>query len=430
MLSLAYINEQKPTSCVSPSTVTGWIKNNMSQAGIDTTKYQPHSIRSASSTKAVQLGFKIDDVKKHANWSLNSNTFEKYYYKPNHTDRISTAIGNSMVNNLSENNIISRVRTEATSIGVGTTCNTDVAIVRTEAFEEENIKICIQNIEASPEVDLCYTNDPNEPSLVCKSRIFGSPNSNKLYKFEQVLAEEAAKNTDKEDIILESDSQIVDFLNYIYRPTEEYIFDSRYKLVSVSDKDILSTIWKFTYKFDKKTPLGFSQWLSKQNIDLTSVEPERKISKTGKEIRARSRQLNVLDDTHYISVAENVLNILPSHHSKINDMKKDGYQIIGYCRKSVAETKNRASCLQRMINILYKRSLVNKVFVSPRSSTKQPFLKRDFEDEDDILSKLNDVHGNTKDFLEFLENNTKICVIAIDYAGLTTSITDLKKLLR
>ncbi|KAG0980756.1 hypothetical protein G6F29_007590 [Rhizopus arrhizus] len=131
-LFLAYINEQKPTSCVSPNTVTGWIKNNMSQAGIDTTKYQPHSIRSAASTKAVQLGFKIDDVKKHANWSLNSNTFEKYYYKPNHTDRISTAIGNSMVNNLSENNTISGVRTEATSIGVGTTCNTDVAVVRTE----------------------------------------------------------------------------------------------------------------------------------------------------------------------------------------------------------------------------------------------------------------------------------------------------------
>lgn len=58
---------------------------------------------------------------------------------------------------------------------------------------------------------------------------------------------------------VESDSQIVDFLNYIYRPTEEYLFDSRYKLVSVSDKDILSTIWKFTYKFDKKTLLGFSQ---------------------------------------------------------------------------------------------------------------------------------------------------------------------------
>lgn len=144
----------------------------------------------------------------------------------------------------------------------------------------------------------------------------------------------------------------------------------------------------------------------------------------------RIKNKKIADFCFIVSVAENVLNILPSHNSKINDMKKDGYQIIGYCRKSVAGTKNRASCLQRMINILYKRSLVDKVFVSSRSSTKQPFLKRDFEDEDDILSKLNDVHGNTKDFLEFLENNTKICVIAIDYAGLTTNITDLKKLLR
>lgn len=103
---------------------------------------------------------------------------------------------------------------------------------------------------------------------------------------------------------------------------------------------------------------------------------------------------------------------------------------MGIAENPSLKQKNRASRLQRMINILYKRSLVAKVFVSPRSSTKQPFLKRDFEDEDDILSKLNDVHGNTKDFLEFLENNTRICVIAIDYAGLTTNIPDLKKLLR
>lgn len=46
-----------------------------------------------------------------------------------------------------------------------------------KAFGEESLKICIQNIESSPDVDLCYTNDPNEPSLVCKSQIFGSPNS-------------------------------------------------------------------------------------------------------------------------------------------------------------------------------------------------------------------------------------------------------------
>lgn len=107
------------------------------------------------------------------------------------------------------------------------------------------------------------------------------------------------KLNSKEIYHIENDSHIIDFLNHIYRPKEEYLFDSRYKLISVRDKDILSVIWKFTHKFDKKTPLGFSQWLNKNNVDLTSTEPERKITKTSTEIRARSRQLNVLHDISY-----------------------------------------------------------------------------------------------------------------------------------
>ncbi|KAI8637833.1 hypothetical protein BD408DRAFT_353052, partial [Parasitella parasitica] len=57
----------------------------------------------------------------------------------------------------------------------------------------------------------------------------------------------------------------------------------------------------------------------------------------------------------------------------------------------------------------------------------QQFRKCDLENKD---VKLNSVHGNTTDLLKFLDNNIKICVIAIDYAGLTTNMTDLKKLSR
>lgn len=116
--------------------------------------------------------------------------------------------------------------------------------------------------------------------------------------------------------------------------------------------------------------------------------------------------------------------MLPSHHKSINDLKEDGYQVIGYCRKSVIESKNRVGCLQRMVNILYSRSLVDKVFVSPCSSTKQQFMERDSSDNDQILSQLNNIHGNTVDFLNFLKNNSKICVVAIEYAGLTTNLSD------
>lgn len=104
-----------------------------------------------------------------------------------------------------------------------------------------------------------------------------------------------------------------------------------------------------------------------------------------------------------------------------------------------------------MINILYQRSLVQKVFVSPSSSVKQALSKRDLFDQD-ILSSLDQIHGNTQgekkkriellvksrkintlfiDFLTYVkEKKTKICIVAIDYAGFTTNMSDLKNLLK
>jgi hypothetical protein len=99
---------------------------------------------------------------------------------------------------------------------------------------------------------------------------------------------------------LENGSQVVDFINYVFRPREEYNSDPRYQLVSVYDKDILSIIWKYSHKFDQKTPLGFSKWLNLQNIDLISTEPDRKSIKTNEnEKKLRCRQLYVLDNKYY-----------------------------------------------------------------------------------------------------------------------------------
>lgn len=129
-------------------------------------------------------------------------------------------------------------------------------------------------------------------------------------------------------------------------------------------------------------------------------------------------------------MVKDIVEVLPKHQQILNEMKKEGCQVIGYCRKSVGKTENRASCLQRMIDILYKRSLVDKVFVSPLSTAKQIFSKRDVKDVNQISSQLNNTHESTIDFLEFLNSNPKICIISIDYAGFTTNQTDLKQLLR
>ncbi|KAI9265288.1 hypothetical protein EDC94DRAFT_604444 [Helicostylum pulchrum] len=67
------------------------------------------------------------------------------------------------------------------------------------------------------------------------------------------------------------------------------------------------------------------------------------------------------------------------------------YEVVGCCRKSKKASDNWALLLQRMISILYQRSLVQKVFVSPRSSVKQALGNRDLFDQD-ILSSLDQYH--------------------------------------
>jgi hypothetical protein len=52
---------------VKPATVASWLKEVMEEAGIDINKFTVHSIRSASSTKAVTMGSEIDQVKMHVN---------------------------------------------------------------------------------------------------------------------------------------------------------------------------------------------------------------------------------------------------------------------------------------------------------------------------------------------------------------------------
>ncbi|KAG1514262.1 hypothetical protein G6F47_011917 [Rhizopus delemar] len=131
-LFLTYLEqEDKKSSSVCPSTIANWTKSAMQDAGIDTKHFQAHSIRSASSTKAVELGHSIQDLKKHANWSLNSNTFEKFYYKPSLRVSSSAAINHSIFSS-TDNSITLEVGVESAGISLGTTSNTNVDKTKTE----------------------------------------------------------------------------------------------------------------------------------------------------------------------------------------------------------------------------------------------------------------------------------------------------------
>lgn len=95
-LFLGYILDPEKVVSIRPATLANWVKQLMKKAGVPE-DYPPHSIHAAASTKAVEKGNSIKEVKKHANWSLNTNTFyEDYYYKPTARSSSSTRINNSI----------------------------------------------------------------------------------------------------------------------------------------------------------------------------------------------------------------------------------------------------------------------------------------------------------------------------------------------
>lgn len=76
-----FITTQKPYRAATASTIARWVKDVMREAGLDITKFTPHSIRAASTSAAMRSGIPIDSILATAGWTKES-TFRKYYNKP------------------------------------------------------------------------------------------------------------------------------------------------------------------------------------------------------------------------------------------------------------------------------------------------------------------------------------------------------------
>ena len=75
-----FISVRKPHKRVAKSSISRWIKELMAKAGIDTVKYQAHSVRPASASKAKSRDAPIDLIMKTAGWTKES-TFARFYNK-------------------------------------------------------------------------------------------------------------------------------------------------------------------------------------------------------------------------------------------------------------------------------------------------------------------------------------------------------------
>ena len=79
--SQLFISYIKPYDPITKSTISRWIKDVLKLSGVDTTIFKPHSVRSASVSKASRADVPIDTVLEAVGWS-NETTFQKYYNKP------------------------------------------------------------------------------------------------------------------------------------------------------------------------------------------------------------------------------------------------------------------------------------------------------------------------------------------------------------
>lgn len=73
-----FIGSVKPHKPVTGSTIAGWIKRQLSEAGVDTAKFSAHSTRSAATSKAASAGAPIAAILKAAHWASES-TFTRFY---------------------------------------------------------------------------------------------------------------------------------------------------------------------------------------------------------------------------------------------------------------------------------------------------------------------------------------------------------------
>ena len=73
------------------ATIARWIKTGLSKAGIDTSIFKAHSIRSASSSAAADAGLSVSEIMEAVDWS-SASVFEKFYYHPHRSSSFGLSV--------------------------------------------------------------------------------------------------------------------------------------------------------------------------------------------------------------------------------------------------------------------------------------------------------------------------------------------------
>jgi integrase len=76
-----FISFKSPYKPVCSQSISRWIKEILSNSGIDTNIFSAHSTRHASTSSAQRQGVNMDVIRKTAGWSDSSSVFARFYQK-------------------------------------------------------------------------------------------------------------------------------------------------------------------------------------------------------------------------------------------------------------------------------------------------------------------------------------------------------------
>lgn len=79
-VSQLIISYKKPHKPVKACSISRWIKETLSDAGVDTAIFKGHSTRAASTSAASVKGVSVNDIMAMAGWSR-SSTFKRFYHR-------------------------------------------------------------------------------------------------------------------------------------------------------------------------------------------------------------------------------------------------------------------------------------------------------------------------------------------------------------
>ena len=73
-----FLSLVQPHTPVTTSTISRWLREIMTESGVNTELFKAHSVRGASTSKASKEGLSVGQIIEKANWSR-AETFQKFY---------------------------------------------------------------------------------------------------------------------------------------------------------------------------------------------------------------------------------------------------------------------------------------------------------------------------------------------------------------